>query len=44
MRRFPRAEVHRLEHAGHWLLEDEPEEALAIVRGFLERTPLALSR
>ena len=44
MRRFPKAEVHRLEHAGHWLLEDEPEEALRFVREFLERTPLALAR
>lgn len=44
MRRFPDAEVHRLEHAGHWLLEDEPEEALRHVRGFLERTRLAAAR
>lgn len=44
MRRLPKAEVHRLEHAGHWLLEDEPEQALGFVRGFLERTPLAIAR
>ncbi len=44
MRRFPKAEVHRLEHAGHWLLEDEPELALGFVRGFLEHSPLAVAR
>ena len=44
MRRFPRAEVHKLERAGHWLLEDQPEEALGHVRTFLERTSPALAR
>ncbi len=44
MRRFPAAEVHRLERAGHWLLEDEPEAVPALVRAFLERTRLAAAR
>jgi haloalkane dehalogenase len=43
-RRFPKAEVHRLEHAGHWLLEDEPDAVLGFVRGFLEASPLAVAR
>lgn len=44
MRRFPAAEVHRLERAGHWLLEDEPELVPALVRAFLERTSVAAAR
>ena len=44
MRRFPAASVQRLENAGHWLLEYEPEQVLRFVREFLERTPLALAR
>lgn len=44
MRRFPKAEVQRLEQAGHWLLEDEPQETLRLVRGFLERTSVAAAR
>lgn len=35
--RLPRAEVHRLEEAGHYLLEDAPEEALACIENFLKR-------
>jgi pimeloyl-ACP methyl ester carboxylesterase len=34
---WPRAEVHRLDDVGHWVVEDAPEEALAIVEGFLSR-------
>ncbi len=34
---FPVAEVHRLAAAGHWVMEDAPEQAIAIVREFLER-------
>ncbi len=33
--RLPHAEVHALENAGHWLLEDEPVEAERILRAFL---------
>jgi len=36
-RRFPEAEVHRLRDAGHWLLEDAPQEVEAILRAFLSR-------
>jgi pimeloyl-ACP methyl ester carboxylesterase len=39
-RRFPEAEVHPLPRAGHWLLEDEPEEIVAIVKTFLDAHPL----
>jgi haloalkane dehalogenase len=33
---WPRAEAHRLADVGHWVVEDAPEEALAIVEQFLE--------
>jgi pimeloyl-ACP methyl ester carboxylesterase len=36
--RLPGAEVHALARAGHWLLEDEPDEVVRRVRSFLERT------
>ncbi len=36
-KRFPRAEVHPLEDAGHWLLEDAPREVEAILRSFLAK-------
>jgi haloalkane dehalogenase len=39
-RRLPRAEVHRIDHAGHYLLEDAPREFLGHLEGFLERHPL----
>jgi haloalkane dehalogenase len=32
---WPDAEVHRLEDVGHWVVEDAPEESLAIVARFL---------
>jgi haloalkane dehalogenase len=35
---WPRAEVHRLADVGHWVVEDAPDESLAIVRAFLEHT------
>lgn len=35
---WPTAEVHRLEDVGHWVVEDAPEESLAIVERFLGRT------
>jgi haloalkane dehalogenase len=34
-KRFPRADVHPLPDAGHWLLEDAPDEVEAILRTFL---------
>jgi haloalkane dehalogenase len=38
---FPRAEVHRLEDAGHYVLEDAPERVIGHVRDFLSENPLA---
>jgi haloalkane dehalogenase len=38
-RRFPGAEVHRFEDAGHWLLEDAGERIVPVVRRFLETHP-----
>ncbi|MDP0496827.1 MAG: alpha/beta fold hydrolase [Verrucomicrobiota bacterium JB024] len=34
-RRFPQAQVHRLDSADHYLLEDEPAQTLALTRQFL---------
>lgn len=34
---WPRAEVHRLVDVGHWVVEDAPDESLAIVGRFLNR-------
>jgi haloalkane dehalogenase len=39
-RRFPGAEVHRLENAGHWVLEDAGAEIVRLVRRFLEAHPI----
>jgi pimeloyl-ACP methyl ester carboxylesterase len=36
-RLFPRAELRRVEGAGHWLHADRPREFLAVARAFLER-------
>ena len=35
-RRFPRAEVHRFEQAGHYVLEDESEALTALIENFLQ--------
>lgn len=35
-RRFPHAEVHRFEQAGHYVLEDESEALTALIEGFLQ--------
>ena len=35
---FPNAEVHRLEDAGHYVLEDAHEKILPMMRSFLEST------
>ncbi len=34
-RAWPQAEVHRLRDVGHWVVEDAPEESLALVESFL---------
>jgi pimeloyl-ACP methyl ester carboxylesterase len=36
-RRFPDARAHLLEDAGHYILEDEPEKVLELVRDFFKR-------
>jgi pimeloyl-ACP methyl ester carboxylesterase len=40
---WPRAEAHRLADVGHWVLEDAPDEAEAIVQEFLGRKEVAHS-
>jgi cis-3-alkyl-4-acyloxetan-2-one decarboxylase len=37
-RRFPGAEVHRFEQAGHWIVEEASLRILPLMRAFLERT------
>lgn len=37
-RRFPEAEYHLFEEAGHYLLEDEPEKVPAVIDAFLKKT------
>ncbi|MFO7965442.1 MAG: alpha/beta fold hydrolase [Desulfobacterales bacterium] len=39
-KRFPSASVHVFDDAGHYLLEDAPEEALNHIRRFLDQNPL----
>ncbi|MBI9082659.1 MAG: alpha/beta fold hydrolase [Desulfobacterales bacterium] len=39
-RRFPLAEAHLFENAGHYLLEDEPEAVLATIADFFNRHPV----
>lgn len=36
--RFPEAEIHRFEQAGHYVVEDAGQEILPLVRDFLKRT------
>ncbi len=36
---YPHAEVHTLDHAGHYLQEDEPETIVALIQEFLARHP-----
>lgn len=36
--RFPRAELHRFEQAGHYVLEDECEALVGLIQTFLEST------
>jgi cis-3-alkyl-4-acyloxetan-2-one decarboxylase len=35
---WPRAEVHRLADVGHWVVEDAPQESLALLKQFLATT------
>lgn len=39
-RRFPRAEVHRFPEAGHYVLEDEGDRIIPLVRAFLAAHPV----
>ncbi len=39
-RRFPQAEIHCFPQAGHYVLEDAPEEIVGLVSDFLRRHPL----
>jgi haloalkane dehalogenase len=41
VRRFPAAEVHRFDEAGHYVLEDEAERIIPLVRAFLAAHPVA---
>ncbi len=43
-RRFPNAEVHRFPDAGHYVLEDVPEQVIPLVEDFLKRHPLEDAR
>jgi haloalkane dehalogenase len=36
---WPNAEVHRLADVGHWVVEDAPDESMALVRKFLAKNP-----
>jgi haloalkane dehalogenase len=38
--RFPQADVHCFDRAGHYLFEDAPEAATGLIRDFLRRHPL----
>jgi pimeloyl-ACP methyl ester carboxylesterase len=40
---FPRAEVHRFDDAGHYVVEDAHERIVPIVEDFIARHPAALS-
>jgi haloalkane dehalogenase len=39
-RRFPQAEAHLFEQAGHYVLEDIPAETVALIRQFLRKHPM----
>jgi haloalkane dehalogenase len=43
MEAWPKAEVYRLADVGHWVVEDAPEQAAAIVEEFLTRSGNVLS-
>ena len=40
---FPNAEVHRLDNAAHYVVEDAPEEVIAHMRSFLDRVHCPVS-
>ena len=40
---FPRAQVHRLADAGHYVVEDAPERIVPLLEQFLQRHPLPLA-
>jgi len=40
VQRFPDAEVHRFPRAGHYILEDETDEVVPLVRDFLRKHPV----
>lgn len=44
VRRFPHAEVHRFERAGHYVLEDEQESLIPLIERFLRSPAPALQR
>ena len=39
VRRFPKAEVHRFEDCGHYILEDAGEEIIPLIRQFVDGGP-----
>ena len=39
-RRFPDAEAHLFDNAGHYLLEDEPQAVTRTIQGFFDRHPI----
>ena len=41
-RRFPEAENHLFDDAGHYLMEDVPERIITLVKNFLERYPIRI--
>ncbi len=43
-RLLPKAEVHRFEDAGHYVLEDAGEEIIPLIQGFLSKHPLSPER
>jgi haloalkane dehalogenase len=36
LRRFPKALVHRFKEGGHYILEDKKDEAITLIRSFLQ--------
>jgi haloalkane dehalogenase len=40
-RRFPHSEIHTFSNAGHYVLEDVPDEILFHVKRFLKRHPVS---
>jgi len=39
-RRFPDAEVHIFSDAGHYVLEDEPDKIIVLIKKFLGNYPI----